>query len=94
MLLKRLHFIFAHDCIKKGNDNFSRRLLSFNIQEKTERRERWKSTVGLEVHAQIATESKLFSNASTDFASSINSCVALFDCATPGTLPVNLFTNN
>ncbi|KYN04148.1 putative glutamyl-tRNA(Gln) amidotransferase subunit B, mitochondrial, partial [Cyphomyrmex costatus] len=51
-------------------------------------RERWKSTVGLEVHAQIATESKLFSNASTNFASPVNSCVSLFDCATPGTLPV------
>ncbi|XP_012521305.1 glutamyl-tRNA(Gln) amidotransferase subunit B, mitochondrial-like isoform X2 [Monomorium pharaonis] len=51
-------------------------------------KERWKSTVGLEVHAQIATESKLFSSASTDFASPINSCVSFFDCATPGTLPV------
>ncbi|KYN13001.1 putative glutamyl-tRNA(Gln) amidotransferase subunit B, mitochondrial [Trachymyrmex cornetzi] len=51
-------------------------------------RERWKSTVGLEVHAQIATESKLFSNASTNFASPVNSCVSFFDCATPGTLPI------
>ncbi|XP_011350215.1 glutamyl-tRNA(Gln) amidotransferase subunit B, mitochondrial isoform X2 [Ooceraea biroi] len=50
--------------------------------------EKWKSTVGLEVHAQIATKSKLFSSASTNFASAINSCVSLFDCATPGTLPV------
>ncbi|KMQ87139.1 glutamyl-trna amidotransferase subunit mitochondrial [Lasius niger] len=48
---------------------------------------KWKSIVGLEVHAQIATESKLFSSASTDFASPINSCVSFFDCATPGTLP-------
>lgn len=44
--------------------------------------------MGLEVHAQIATESKLFSSASTDFARPVNSCVSLFDCATPGTLPV------
>lgn len=53
-------------------------------------REQWKPTVGLEIHAQIATKSKLFSNASTDFASPLNSCVSFFDCATPGTLPVSL----
>ncbi|KAL0128262.1 hypothetical protein PUN28_003491 [Cardiocondyla obscurior] len=51
-------------------------------------KEKWKPTVGLEVHAQIATESKLFSSASTNFSSPINSCVSFFDCATPGTLPV------
>ncbi|XP_032688294.1 glutamyl-tRNA(Gln) amidotransferase subunit B, mitochondrial isoform X2 [Odontomachus brunneus] len=51
-------------------------------------REQWKPTVGLEIHAQIATKSKLFSNASTDFLSPLNSNVSFFDCATPGTLPV------
>lgn len=48
----------------------------------------WKPTIGLEIHAQIATKSKLFSGASTDFQSQINSCVSLFDCAIPGTMPV------
>nr|XP_003705625.2 PREDICTED: glutamyl-tRNA(Gln) amidotransferase subunit B, mitochondrial [Megachile rotundata] len=48
----------------------------------------WKPTIGLEIHAQIATKSKLFSGASTNFQSPINSCVSLFDCATPGTMPV------
>ncbi|EFN87568.1 Probable glutamyl-tRNA(Gln) amidotransferase subunit B, mitochondrial [Harpegnathos saltator] len=51
-------------------------------------REQWKSCVGLEIHAQIATKSKLFSNASTNFVSPLNSCITFFDCATPGTLPV------
>jgi len=44
--------------------------------------------VGLEVHAQISTESKLFSGASTKFSSPINTNASLFDIATPGTLPV------
>ncbi|XP_017754387.1 PREDICTED: glutamyl-tRNA(Gln) amidotransferase subunit B, mitochondrial [Eufriesea mexicana] len=48
----------------------------------------WKPTIGLEVHAQISTKSKLFSKASTDFNCPINSCVSLFDCAIPGTMPV------
>lgn len=48
----------------------------------------WNSVVGLEVHAQIQTISKLFSGAGTKFAAPINSQVSLFDCAIPGTLPV------
>jgi len=45
--------------------------------------------VGLEIHAQVATKSKLFSRASTDFANIVNSSVSLYDCAIPGTLPVS-----
>ncbi|RLU26548.1 hypothetical protein DMN91_000344 [Ooceraea biroi] len=94
---KQAYFIFAHKWIKKRNLDLSRRFLSSKIQKEAKVRsnlsfffirEKWKSTVGLEVHAQIATKSKLFSSASTNFASAINSCVSLFDCATPGTLPV------
>ncbi|KAJ8957539.1 hypothetical protein NQ318_020578 [Aromia moschata] len=48
----------------------------------------WKSVVGLEVHAQINSNSKLFSGASTKFSSPVNNNVSLFDCSTPGTLPV------
>lgn len=51
-------------------------------------RAKWESVVGLEVHAQIASDSKLFSGAATDFASPVNSNVSLFDAAIPGTLPV------
>ncbi len=48
----------------------------------------WKTTIGLEVHAQIKSSSKLFSAATTDFGREPNSSVALFDIAVPGTLPV------
>lgn len=48
----------------------------------------WKSVVGLEIHAQIASESKLFSGSKNSFAAEINSSVALFDAGIPGTLPV------
>ncbi|CAH0547644.1 unnamed protein product [Brassicogethes aeneus] len=54
----------------------------------TAKSKKWKSVVGLEVHAQIFTESKLFSGSSTKFTSPVNSNVSLFDCSTPGTLPV------
>ncbi|KAI5730194.1 hypothetical protein M8J76_011066 [Diaphorina citri] len=47
----------------------------------------WKSVVGLEVHIQIASLSKLFSGAKFEFSSPVNSCVSLFDAAIPGTLP-------
>lgn len=49
---------------------------------------KWVSVVGLEVHAQISSESKLFSSAENAFAKPINANVALLDCAMPGTLPV------
>lgn len=48
----------------------------------------WESVVGLEVHAQIKTNSKLFSGSANKFASHANSLVSLFDCAIPGTLPI------
>nr|CAI5830866.1 unnamed protein product [Callosobruchus analis] len=48
----------------------------------------WQSVVGLEVHAQINSNSKLFSGASTRFSSPVNTNVSLFDCSMPGTLPV------
>ncbi|KAF7994915.1 hypothetical protein HCN44_004387 [Aphidius gifuensis] len=48
----------------------------------------WKPVVGLEIHAQISSESKLFSGASSNYGEPVNSCVSFFDCATPGTLPV------
>ncbi|CAH1640294.1 unnamed protein product [Spodoptera littoralis] len=50
--------------------------------------EKWQSVVGLEVHAQLNTESKLFSGAQNTFGGVVNNCVSLFDAAVPGTLPV------
>lgn len=49
---------------------------------------KWQSVVGLEVHAQLNTESKLFSGAQNVFGAVVNNCVSLFDAAIPGTLPV------
>ncbi len=48
----------------------------------------WEIIVGLEVHAQVASKSKLFSGASTAFGGDPNSHVSLVDAAMPGMLPV------
>ena len=48
----------------------------------------WEVVVGLEVHAQITTNSKLFSGAATAFGAEPNSQVSLVDAAMPGMLPV------
>src|SRR6202035_5838269 len=44
--------------------------------------------IGMEVHAQVASKSKLFSGASTEFGNEPNSNVSLVDAAMPGMLPV------
>jgi len=48
----------------------------------------WEVVIGLEVHAQVVTESKLFSGASTAFGAEPNTQVSLVDAAMPGMLPV------
>ena len=48
----------------------------------------WEIVVGLEVHAQVASRSKLFSGSSTAFGAEPNSHVSLVDAAMPGMLPV------
>jgi aspartyl-tRNA(Asn)/glutamyl-tRNA(Gln) amidotransferase subunit B len=48
----------------------------------------WEVIVGLEVHAQVASKSKLFSGAATEFGAEPNSHVSLVDAAMPGMLPV------
>jgi len=48
----------------------------------------WEVVMGLEVHAQIASKSKLFSGASTKFGAEPNENVSLVDAAMPGMLPV------
>ena len=48
----------------------------------------WEVVIGLEVHAQISTESKLFSGAATAFGAEPNTQVSLVDAAMPGMLPV------
>jgi len=44
--------------------------------------------IGLEIHAQILADSKLFSGAASKFGDHVNSSVSLLDAAIPGTLPV------
>src|ERR1700760_3118353 len=48
----------------------------------------WEVVVGMEVHAQVTSKSKLFSGASTEFGGAPNSHVSLVDAAMPGMLPV------
>jgi len=48
----------------------------------------WEVVIGLEVHAQVSSKSKLFSGASTEFGAEPNSNVSLVDAAMPGMLPV------
>ncbi len=48
----------------------------------------WECVIGLEVHAQVVSFSKLFSSASTNFGADPNSQVSLVDMAFPGMLPV------
>ncbi len=48
----------------------------------------WEVVIGLEVHAQVSSNSKLFSGASTEFGGEPNSQVSLVDAALPGVLPV------
>ena len=48
----------------------------------------WESVIGLEVHVQLSTESKIFSNAPTKFGQTQNSQASLVDLGLPGVLPV------
>src|SRR5512146_925125 len=48
----------------------------------------WEMVIGMEIHAQVASNAKLFSGASTAFGGEPNSHVALVDAAMPGMLPV------
>ena len=49
---------------------------------------KWEVVIGLEVHAQISSNSKLFSGSSTTFGAEPNTQVSLVDSAFPGMLPV------
>ena len=57
------------------------------ITRRTERGE-WESVIGLEVHAQVNANSKIFSSAPHQYNSPVNTAVSYFDSSTPGTLPV------
>ena len=48
----------------------------------------WETVIGLEVHVQLSTHSKLFSGTSTKFGAEPNTQANIYDLALPGTLPV------
>jgi len=48
----------------------------------------WETVIGLEVHVQLSTESKLFSGSATKFGAAPNTQANIYDLALPGTLPV------
>ncbi len=50
--------------------------------------EKWEAIVGLEIHAQVKSNTKLFSASSTNYGAEPNSQVSLVDAAMPGMLPV------
>ncbi|MBX2857884.1 MAG: Asp-tRNA(Asn)/Glu-tRNA(Gln) amidotransferase subunit GatB [Cellvibrionaceae bacterium] len=47
----------------------------------------WETVIGLEVHVQLATQSKIFSGSSTRFGAEANTQASVIDLAMPGTLP-------
>ena len=48
----------------------------------------WETVIGLEVHVQLSTQSKLFSGSATKFGAEPNTQANIYDLALPGTLPV------
>ena len=60
-------------------------MVSFRIQGDTGE---WEVVIGLEVHAQVTSNAKLFSGAATAFGAEPNTQVSLVDAAMPGMLPV------
>jgi len=48
----------------------------------------WETVIGLEIHAQLATRSKIFSGASTAFGAEPNTQACAVDLGLPGVLPV------
>ncbi|OCA05939.1 Asp-tRNA(Asn)/Glu-tRNA(Gln) amidotransferase subunit GatB [Wolbachia endosymbiont of Trichogramma pretiosum] len=51
-------------------------------------KENWETVIGLEIHAQVSSKTKLFSNSPTEFGTEHNTQVSLVDAAMPGTLPI------
>ncbi|QSZ32004.1 hypothetical protein DSL72_001573 [Monilinia vaccinii-corymbosi] len=56
--------------------------------EKLQSLDEWELTVGIEIHAQLSTERKLFSYAASTINATPNTHVAYFDVALPGSMPI------
>ncbi|CAG8580123.1 17496_t:CDS:10, partial [Acaulospora morrowiae] len=48
---------------------------------------KWEAIIGLEIHAQISSRTKLFSSSSTSFNEPVNTNISVIDAAFPGTIP-------
>src|SRR5689334_19470544 len=81
----------THSALDDGSGTLYRYCM--NIQSKTDKllsgsTGNWQVVIGMEVHAQVTSNAKLFSGASTEFGGAPNSHVSLVDAAMPGMLPV------
>lgn len=72
---------------KRGQSSVAQQPL-LTAQKPRKGEHQWAAMVGLEIHAQISSNSKLFSGSQVDFAAPPNSLVSFFDASLPGTLPV------
>uniref|UniRef100_A0A2K5M7H4 Glutamyl-tRNA amidotransferase subunit B n=1 Tax=Cercocebus atys TaxID=9531 RepID=A0A2K5M7H4_CERAT len=59
----------------------------YTTQKPRKGEHKWAAVVGLEIHAQISSNSKLFSGSQVRFSAPPNSLVSFFDASLPGTLP-------
>ncbi|XP_055847597.1 glutamyl-tRNA(Gln) amidotransferase subunit B, mitochondrial [Episyrphus balteatus] len=76
------------NCLNKFSFLDNKLICHYSTTKQNASSTKWKSVVGLEVHAQILSNSKLFSGSSTLFTEPLNSAVSAFDASIPGTLPV------
>ncbi|XP_027981097.1 glutamyl-tRNA(Gln) amidotransferase subunit B, mitochondrial isoform X1 [Eumetopias jubatus] len=72
---------------KRGQSSVAQQPL-IAVQKSRKGEREWAAVVGLEIHAQISSNSKLFSGSQVHFAAPPNSLVSFFDASLPGTLPV------
>ncbi|XP_034517420.1 glutamyl-tRNA(Gln) amidotransferase subunit B, mitochondrial isoform X2 [Ailuropoda melanoleuca] len=72
---------------KRGQSSVAQQPL-ITAQKSRKGEHKWAAVVGLEIHAQISSNSKLFSGSQVRFAAPPNSLVSFFDASLPGTLPV------
>src|SRR5689334_9637854 len=80
----------THSALDDGSGTLYRYCM--NIQSKTDKllsgsTGNWQVVIGMEVHAQVTSNAKLFSGAATEFGGAPNTHVSLVDAAMPGMLP-------
>lgn len=90
LLLQRLskHICYGLKTRLLSYRNVQCRFFSTKPQAQCQPKKKWCGVVGLEIHAQILSKSKMFSGSATSYGAPTNTQVAFFDAALPGTLPV------